>query len=129
MQQPARCLHVHPAQGATGQEAPGLERMHKAPGSGPAFATAAPRGAGPEKPGSEEGVVGGHVGASVALACSCVCVRERANWVGGARRMRAHGCRPVAILKTAGASNQRPKCFPCRGTGHSPTHRSPGQKY
>ena len=41
--QAAGCLSV-PAQGAAGQEAPGLERMQEAPGSGPVSATGALRG-------------------------------------------------------------------------------------
>lgn len=112
-----------PPRGATGQETPGLERMHKEPGSGLASATTALRGAGPEKPGSQGWrreatweLGGSGVRAPVSRACQWRGVWEKAPWV------RAHGCHPVAAWETAGASNRTPKCFLCRGTEDSP-HR------
>lgn len=60
MQQAAGCLSVR-ARGAAGQEAPGPERMHEAPGSGPASATGALAGTGPEKPVGEVAAAGARV--------------------------------------------------------------------
>lgn len=72
------------ARGAAEQEAPGLERMHQAPGSGPASATEAPRGARPGNPGGDarpgRGWVTGEPvcdGAHADRGCGC------ARWGGG----------------------------------------------
>lgn len=84
MQQPAWCLHVHPTRGATGQEAPGLERMHKAPGSGLTSAT------GPEggRAGETRHRGGGGVRPHSLLVCLCP---ETANQAGDWQRLTGRG--------------------------------------
>lgn len=78
--------------------------MHKAPGSGPASAAAAPWGARPEKPGGDARQGRGWVTGEPA----CVGVlADRGAWGGAVKapRARAHRCRPVAASGTADTSN------------------------
>ena len=77
MPQAAGCLSV-PAQGAAGQEAPGLERMQEAPGSGPVSATGALRGSWARETRRRGG--GGDTGARAHMRAQCL--EDRSEYWG-----------------------------------------------